>query len=67
MPELAFYPHQWKSSTPHLIEQHLGHGANQFFEDIHHLTRLLDAHPGAAEDSATLEMVFTEYERTRIP
>lgn len=51
----------------HLIEQHLGQGANQSFEDIYHLTRLLDAHPGAAEDSATLEMVFTEYERARIP
>jgi salicylate hydroxylase len=65
MSEFAYYPHQ--SGTPHLIEQHLGQGANQSFEDIYHLTRLLDAHPGAAEDSATLEMVFTEYERARIP
>jgi salicylate hydroxylase len=65
MPEFSYYPHQ--SGTPHLIEQHLGQGANQSFEDIYHLTRLLGAHPGAAEDSATLEMVFTEYERARIP
>ena len=50
-----------------MIEQHLGQGANQSFEDIYHLTRLLDAHPDAAEDSATLEMVFMEYERARIP
>jgi 2-polyprenyl-6-methoxyphenol hydroxylase-like FAD-dependent oxidoreductase len=49
------------------MKQHLGQGANQSFEDIYHLTRLLGAHPGAAEDSATLEMVFTEYERARIP
>jgi salicylate hydroxylase len=47
--------------------QHLGQGANQSFEDIYHLARLLGAHPGAAEDSATLETVFTEYERARIP
>jgi salicylate hydroxylase len=65
MPEFSYYPHQ--SGTPHTIEQHLGQGANQSFEDIYHLTRLLGAHPGAAEDSATLEMVFTEYERARIP
>jgi salicylate hydroxylase len=65
MSEFAYYPYQ--SGIPHLIEQHLGQGANQSFEDIYHLTRLLDAHPGAAEDSATLEMVFTEYERARIP
>lgn len=51
----------------HPTPPHLGQGANQSFEDIYHLTRLLDAHPGAAEDSATLEMVFTEYERARIP
>lgn len=47
--------------------QHLGQGANQSFEDIYHLTRLLGAHPGAAEDNATLQKVFTEYERARIP
>jgi salicylate hydroxylase len=50
-----------------LIEQHLGQGANQSFEDIYHLARLLGAHPDAAEDSATLETVFSEYERARIP
>ena len=65
MPEFAYYPHQ--SGTSYLIEQHLGQGANQSFEDIYHLTRLLGANPGAAEDGATLEMVFTEYERARIP
>jgi salicylate hydroxylase len=37
------------------------------FEDIYHLTRLLGAQPDAAEDSATLAKVFTEYEQTRIP
>ncbi len=65
MPELAYYPH--RGGIPHIVEQHLGQGANQSFEDIYHLTRLLGAHPGAAEDSATLEMVFTEYEWARIP
>jgi len=48
-------------------EQHLGQGANMAFEDIYHLTHLLCAHPGAAEDSATLEMIFTKYEQVRIP
>jgi salicylate hydroxylase len=47
--------------------QHLGQGANQTFEDIYHLTHLLGAYPGAAEDGAMLEMVFTNYERARIP
>jgi salicylate hydroxylase len=47
--------------------QHLGQGANQSFEDIYHLARLLGAHPGASEDGAILETVFTEYERARIP
>ena len=47
--------------------QHLGQGANQTFEDIYHLTHLLGAYPGVAEDSAMLEMVFTNYERARIP
>ena len=65
MPEFVYYPHQ--GGIPHIVEQHLGQGANQSFEDIYHLTRLLGAHPGAAEDSATLEMVFTEYEWARIP
>jgi len=51
----------------HPTPPHLGQGANQTFEDIYHLTQLLGAYPGAAEDSATLEMVFTEYERARIP
>jgi salicylate hydroxylase len=47
--------------------QHIGQGANMAFEDVYHLTHLLGAHPGAAEDSATLEMIFTKYERARIP
>ncbi|KAH9994461.1 hypothetical protein BJV77DRAFT_994926 [Russula vinacea] len=51
----------------HPTPPHLGQGANQSFEDIYHLARLLSAHPGAAEDSAILETVFTEYERARIP
>ena len=65
MPEFVYYLHQ--SGIPHFMKQHLGQGANQSFEDIYHLTRLLGAHPGAADDSATLETVFTEYERARIP
>ena len=56
-----------KRLTSRNVIQHLGQGANQTFEDIYHLTRLLGAHPGAAEDSATLEKVFTEYEQARIP
>lgn len=51
----------------HPTPPHLGQGANQTFEDIYYLTRLLGAHPGAAEDNATLEKVFTEYEQVRIP
>ncbi|KAI0294790.1 FAD/NAD-P-binding domain-containing protein [Russula brevipes] len=51
----------------HPTPPHLGQGANQTFEDIYHLTHLLGAYPGAAEDSATLETVFTQYERARIP
>ena len=56
-----------KRLTSRIVIQHLGQGANQTFEDIYHLTRLLGAHPSAAEDSATLEKVFTEYEQARIP
>lgn len=59
-------PHQ-KAAHLTQLTQHLGQGANQTFEDIYYLTRLLGAHPGAAEDSATLEKVFTEYEHARIP
>jgi len=51
----------------HPTPPHLGQGANQTFEDVYHLTQLLRAHPDAAEDSATLETVFTKYERVRIP
>jgi salicylate hydroxylase len=53
--------------TSRNVIQHLGQGANQTFEDIYHLTRILGAHPRAAEDSETLEKVFTEYEQARIP
>jgi salicylate hydroxylase len=60
----VIFPHE---SHPSHYRQHLGQGANQTFEDIYHLTRLLGAHPGAAEDNATLQKVFTEYERVRIP
>ncbi|KAI0271689.1 hypothetical protein BC834DRAFT_456367 [Gloeopeniophorella convolvens] len=51
----------------HPTSPHLGQGANQTFEDIYHLTRLLDANPDAASDTATLEKVFIEYERARMP
>ncbi|KAI0271690.1 hypothetical protein BC834DRAFT_841247 [Gloeopeniophorella convolvens] len=46
----------------HPTSPHLGQGANQTFEDVYHLTRLLDQH-GIGE----LEAVFTEYEQIRIP
>lgn len=49
-------------------QQHLGQGANQAFEDIYHLVRLLTKHnPSAAAPSTELlETIFSEYEQLRI-
>lgn len=48
--------------------QHLGQGANQAFEDVYHLVRLLTVHnPSAAPPPTTLlETIFSEYEQLRI-
>ena len=53
---------------PYLCPKHLGQGANQAFEDIYHLVRLLTKHnPSAAPPSTELlETVFSEYEQLRI-
>ena len=50
------------------VMQHLGQGANQAFEDIYHLVRLLTKHnpSAAAPSTALLETVFSEYEQLRI-
>lgn len=50
------------------MTQHLGQGANQAFEDIYHLVRLLVKHnPDAAGPSTELlGKVFREYETLRI-
>ena len=53
--------------TELMHRQHLGQGANQAFEDIYHLVRLLTKHnPSAAPPSTELlETVFSEYEQLR--
>ncbi|KZT70893.1 FAD/NAD(P)-binding domain-containing protein [Daedalea quercina L-15889] len=52
----------------HPTSPHLGQGANQAFEDIYHLVRLLKKHnPSAAPPSnELLETIFSEYEQLRI-
>ncbi|KAJ3005688.1 hypothetical protein NUW54_g4232 [Trametes sanguinea] len=52
----------------HPTSPHLGQGANQAFEDIYHLVRLLVKYnPEAGEPSTELlSEIFTEYESTRI-
>lgn len=52
-----------------LYAQHLGQGANQAYEDVSLLMELLEKHNPSAEppSTQTLEAVFTELERTRIP
>ena len=52
----------------HVSPQHLGQGANQAFEDIYHLVRLLTKYnPSAAAPSTEiLETIFSEYEQLRI-
>lgn len=60
--------------TPHLKIstnrpfQHLGQGANQAFEDVYHLVRLLVQHNPAAAPLPTekLAQIFAEYESLRI-
>ncbi|KAH9832255.1 uncharacterized protein C8Q71DRAFT_778149 [Rhodofomes roseus] len=51
----------------HPTSPHLGQGANQAFEDIYHLVRLLGKHnPSAAPPSPELlNAVFSEYEQLR--
>lgn len=51
------------------VEQHLGQGANQAFEDIYHLVRLLVKHNPSASAPTTdvLQIIFDEYEAIRIP
>ena len=57
------------ADDPPQTHQHLGQGANQAFEDIYHLARLLKKYnPGAqALSAALLDTVFTELEQLRIP
>lgn len=49
--------------------QHLGQGANQAYEDVDLLVQLLGKHNPSAESptTATLETVFEELEKVRIP
>jgi len=53
----------------HPTSPHLGQGANQAFEDIYHLVRLLVKHNPEALPPSTelLSTVFTDYEGIRIP
>jgi len=53
----------------HPTSPHLGQGANQAFEDIYHLVRLLVKHNPKASAPSTelLSTIFSEYEGVRIP
>jgi len=53
----------------HPTSPHLGQGANQAFEDIYHLVRVLVKYNPSAENpsTATLEQAFSEYEAIRLP
>ncbi|KAL0956145.1 hypothetical protein HGRIS_002308 [Hohenbuehelia grisea] len=53
----------------HPTSPHLGQGANQAFEDVYHLVRvLLKYNPDAGNpDTAALAKAFEEYENVRIP
>jgi len=53
----------------HPTSPHLGQGANQAFEDIYHLVRLLVKHNLKASPPSTelLSTIFREYEGIRIP
>ncbi|KAF8318801.1 FAD/NAD(P)-binding domain-containing protein [Clavulina sp. PMI_390] len=51
----------------HPTSPHLGQGANQAFEDIYHLVRLLNLHTSPPHPSnATLKTVFEEYTTKRL-
>ncbi|KAJ7226755.1 hypothetical protein GGX14DRAFT_692993 [Mycena pura] len=55
----------------HPTSPHLGQGANQAFEDVHHLIRLLVEHHSAGTNNvgpsvATLSAVFTAFETERM-
>ncbi|OCH92776.1 FAD/NAD(P)-binding domain-containing protein [Obba rivulosa] len=70
-PELASW-HKGRvallGDAAHPTSPHLGQGANQAFEDIYHLVRLLVKYnPSAASPSTdVLHTVFSEYEAVRI-
>ncbi|KAA1472789.1 FAD/NAD(P)-binding domain-containing protein [Dentipellis sp. KUC8613] len=53
----------------HPTSPHLGQGANQAFEDVALLSTLLDEHNAdrSPPSLATLEKIFTKFERVRIP
>ncbi|KIJ67862.1 hypothetical protein HYDPIDRAFT_107388 [Hydnomerulius pinastri MD-312] len=53
----------------HPTSPHLGQGANQAFEDIYHLVRLLKKYNPSASDPSneTLVQVFQEYQNLRLP
>ncbi|KAI0321463.1 hypothetical protein OF83DRAFT_1051187 [Amylostereum chailletii] len=53
----------------HPTSPHLGQGANQAFEDVYHLTRLLDEQnlDRTPLDTTALDKIFTAYESIRIP
>ncbi|KIM92045.1 hypothetical protein PILCRDRAFT_810062 [Piloderma croceum F 1598] len=53
----------------HPTTPHLGQGANQAFEDIYHLVRLLVRHNPTASSPSTelLSTIFSEYESIRLP
>ncbi|KAI0329489.1 FAD/NAD-P-binding domain-containing protein [Cubamyces sp. BRFM 1775] len=70
-PELA----SWHKSravllgdAAHPTSPHIGQGANQAFEDVYHLVRLLSKHnPDATEPSTELlSRIFTEFDNVRI-
>jgi len=53
----------------HPTSPHLGQGANQAFEDIYHLIRLLGVHnpDGKAPSTEVLSKIFAEFDSIRIP
>ncbi|KAI0661203.1 FAD/NAD-P-binding domain-containing protein [Cubamyces menziesii] len=53
----------------HPTSPHIGQGANQAFEDIYHLVRLLCKHNPSAVTPSTelLSKIFTQFEDLRIP
>ncbi|KAI0044896.1 FAD/NAD(P)-binding domain-containing protein [Auriscalpium vulgare] len=53
----------------HPTSPHLGQGANQTFEDIYHLTRLLDEYNADRAPLTTLALgdIYEAYEKVRIP